>query len=273
MPVIFRDMMTNVLNHLRTALLSLFLMAAAGLTPVAAAETAGLDAVMIALAPPPSGEALAQIPDPGRKLLALRSYLRSGPEIARRWSWTAAEVKAFEGSAEQRALLAEIAAVKAHFAVNNPGYEVYVHGTVRSLDEQVAKWNANESVGAVAAEILSAYKAAFEAGGGQPAAIDARKLAAWLRAYQPSKRANLAAPGMTLHGRASAIDFQIMKGGQIYAGADTKKVTSIWRAEGWDQKLKASVNAAGPSFIGPLANPDEPWHYDYAPGPASASAD
>jgi hypothetical protein len=241
-------------------------------SPALAAETTSWDAVLNQLAPPPSGEALAQIPDPGRKLLALRSYIRSGPEIARRWSWTADEIKAFEGSPEQQALLAEIEAVKAHFRANNPGYEIYVHGTVRSLDEQVAKWNANESVGAVAAEILGAYKAAFGEAGLQPGAVDAKKLAAWLRGFQPSKRANLAAPGMTLHGRASAIDFQIMKDGRIHAGADTGKVASIWRAEGWDQKLKASMNAAGPSFIGPLANPDEPWHYDYAPKTAAASA-
>lgn len=243
--------------------------ASAGFTPAVAAETTQLDAVLIKLAPPPSEEALAQIPDPGRKLLALRSYLRSGPAIASRWSWTAAEVKAFEGSPEQKALLAEIDAVKAHFKANNPGYEIYVHGTVRSLDEQVAKWNANDSVGQVAAEMLAAFKVAFPDDGSQPAAIDAKKLSAWLRAYQPSRRANLAAPGMTLHGRASAIDFQVMKDGRIHAGADTGKVAGIWRAEGWDQKLKASVAAAGPSFTGPLANPDEPWHYDYA---ASATA-
>jgi hypothetical protein len=36
-------------------------------------------------------------------------------------------------------------------------------------------------------------------------------------------------------------------------------------AEGWDVKLKASIDAAGPSFVGPLANPHEPWHYDYVP--------
>jgi hypothetical protein len=235
-----------------------------------AAETTALDAAIIQLAPPPSEEALAQIPDSGRKLLALRSYIRSGPEITKRWSWTAAEIKAFEGSPEQQALLAEIAAVKAHFKANNPGYEIYVHGTVRSLDEQIAKWNANESVGQVAAEMLASYKAAFGADGSPPATIDAKKLAAWLRGYQPSRRANLAAPGMTLHGRASAIDFQIMKDGQIYAGADTKQVSSVWRAEGWDQKLKASMTAAGPSFSGPLTNPDEPWHYDYSATPAVA---
>ena len=250
----------------------MFVTVIAGLfsAPVLSAETTALGAAIMQLAPPPSEEALVQIPDSGRKLLALRSYIRSGPEITKRWSWTADEIKAFEGSPEQQALLAEITAVKTHFKANNPGYEIYVHGTVRSLDEQVAKWNANESVGQVAAEMLAAYKAAFEGGGSSPAAIDFKKFAAWLRGYQPSKRANLAAPGMTLHGRASAIDFQIMKDGKIYAGADTKQVSSVWRAEGWDQKLKASMNAAGPSFSGPLANPDEPWHYDYSASPAVA---
>ena len=237
--------------------------------PARAAEPATLDAVMTALAPPPSSEALALIPDPGRKLLALRSYLRSGPKIAERWSWTEEEIKAFEGSPEHKALLAEIAAVDAHFQAANPGYQLYVHGTTRSLNEQITKWNANESVGVGGAEILAAYQAAF---GESAATPDPAKLSKWLRGFQPAKRANLAAPGMTLHGRASAIDFQVMKDGKIYAGADTKKVESIWRAEGFDQKLRASMAAAGPSFVGPLANPDEPWHYDYVPKPGTATA-
>ena len=237
--------------------------------PARAAGPAPLDAVLTALAPPPSGQALAQIPDPGRKLLALRSYLRSGAELSKRWSWTAEEIKAFEGSPEQKALLAEINAVKAHFKAANPGFEIYVHGTTRSLDEQIAKWNANGSVGVAAALMLAAYQAAFGEAGAAP---DAGKLAQWLRSYQPPKRANLAAPGMTLHGRASAIDFQVMKDGRIHAGANTGEVESVWRAEGWDQKLKASMTAAGPSFVGPLANPDEPWHYDYSPGGMAAAA-
>ena len=259
---------------MRSLVICVFATVIAGLCPgpALAAETAALDAAIIALAPPPSEEALVQIPDPGRKLLALRSYIRLGPDTAKRWSWTAAEIKVFEGSTEQKALLAEIAAVAAHFKANNPGYEIYVHGTVRSLDEQVAKWNANESVGQVAAEMMAAHKAAFGSDSSPPATIDVKKLAAWLRGYQTSKRANLAAPGMTLHGRASAIDFQIMKDGQIYAGADTKQVSSVWRAEGWDLKLKASMNAAGPSFSGPLTNPDEPWHYDYSATPAVAQS-
>jgi hypothetical protein len=226
----------------------------------ASSDPVKLEAELLALAPPPSEEALARIPDPGRKLLALRSYLRAGSGLATRWSWTDEEIKAFEGSAAQKALLAEIDAVKAHFKAANPGFEIYVHGTIRSLDEQFAKWNGNESVAAAAQEILAAYQAAFSEG-----AADAKKVAAWLRGFQSSKRANLAAPGLTLHGRASAIDFQIMKDGRIHAGANTKEVESVWRAEGWDQKLKASMNAAGPSFKGPLENPDEPWHYDHQP--------
>lgn len=235
----------------------------------ARAEPATLDQVMATLAPPPSNEALALIPDEGRKLLALRSYLRYGPRIAERWSWTDAEVKAFEGSPEHKALLAEIAAVDAHFQTANPGYQLYVHGTTRSLNEQITKWNANESVGTGGAEILAAYQSAF---GDSAATPDPAKLSKWLKSFQPAKRANLAAPGLTLHGRASAIDFQIMKDGKIYAGADTKKVESIWRAEGFDVKLKSSMTAAGPSFIGPLENPDEPWHYEYNPKPGTATA-
>lgn len=254
----------------RRAVLAMWLAlaVAAAPAPAQAAEPVNLDAMVAVLAPPPSAEALALIPDPGRKLLALRSYLRAGKGLAERWSWTAEEVKAFEGSPAQAALNAEVNAVKAHFKAANPGYEIYVHATVRSLDEQIVKWNANDSVGVAGDEILKAYMVAFGQAGAQPSAAEAAKLSAWLRGFQSTKRANLAAPGLTLHGRASAIDFQVMKNGSIHAGANTKEVESVWRAEGWDKKLKASVTAAGPSFIGPLANPDEPWHYDYAPKPA-----
>ena len=233
--------------------------------PAWAVATGPLDALAAALAPPPSGEALSEIPDPGRKLLALRSYLRFGKGLAERWSWTEAEVKAFDGSPEQKALLAEIAAVKAQFKTANPGFEVYVHATTRSLDEQIVKWNANESVGLGGAEILNAFTAAFGEAATPTDDAYLKKAGTWLRGFQPAKRANLAAPGLTLHGRASAIDFQIMKDGKIYAGASEKQVESLWTAEGWDVKLKASIDAAGPSFLGPLANPHEPWHYDYVP--------
>ena len=250
-------------RHIILASIGLFL----GPGLACAGETASLDALITSLAPPPSGEALAQIPDRGRRLLALRSYLRAGKGLAERWSWTAEEVKAFEGSPAHQALQAAIAAVNAHFTAANPGYQLYVHTTVRSLDEQIAKWNSNESVGAGGAEILAAFTTAFGTADAGPADAVAKKLDLWLRGFQPARRANLAAPGLTLHGRANAIDFQVMKDGKIHAGASEKQIAGIWRGEGWDEKLRASIAAAGPSFSGPLTNPDEPWHYDYVAKP------
>jgi hypothetical protein len=264
--------MRHVLRPIYTV--ALLVLLSTGLAGRAMADSVPvtLDQALAKLAPPPSDQALPLISDPGRKLLALRSYVRYGAKIVDRWSWTDEQIKAFQGSPGQQALLADIAAVNEHFKAANPGYEIYVHGTVRSLDEQLAKWNTNDSVGAGAEEILAAYKSSFGDDGLQPDKIDDKGLAAWLRGFQPSKRANLAAPGLTLHGRANAIDFQVMKDGQIYAGANTKQVESIWRAEGWDQKLKASMEAAGPSFSGPLSNPDEPWHYDYTPAQAASAS-
>ena len=239
------------------------------LTSSVRAENAAFSALIPALAPPPSNQALAEIPDPGRKLLALRSYIRMGTRLASRWSWTDAEIAAFQGSPEQLALQAEIDAVSAHFADANPGYEIYVHATVRSLDTQIKRWNANDSVGTAAAELLAAFEDRFGSEDGQPGAIDPAALKTWLTRFKLSRRPNLAAPGLTLHGRASAIDFQIMKDGRIVAGANSKQIDTVWRAEKWDEKLKASMDAAGPSFTGPLTSPDEPWHYNYKPKPVA----
>jgi hypothetical protein len=57
----------------------------------------------------------------------------------------------------------------------------------------------------------------------------------------------------------------------IWSGQAFYKETTD-REGGWDQKLKASVEAAGPSFTGPMTNPDKPWHYDYAPPSAATTS-
>ena len=224
------------------------------------------------LAPPPANEALVQIPDTGRKLLALRSYVRAGSNLAKRWSWTDDEIEAFKGSTEQQALLAEIAAVNAHFAEANPGYELYVNSTVRSLDVQIERWNKNESVGVAAAEILAAWEDDHGADAGASGDAGPKELRSWLSAFKGTKRSNLAAPGLTAHGRGHAIDFQVMKDGRIVAGADSRQIETVWRAEKWDVKLKDSMDAAGPSFSGPLTSPNEPWHYDYDPAADTQTA-
>lgn len=236
---------------------------------VRAAETASPAVALEEIAPEITRQALSQIPDAGRRILALRSYVRAGKGLVARWSWTADQIAAYQGSPEQRALLAEIEAVRIHFAAVNPGYTLYVNTKVRSLDDQIRNWNTNGSVGTAGAEILDAWMKKF-GGGKQPpdaASLDAQRV--WLSSFTSSKRANVAAPGLTLHGQARAIDFQVMKDGKIHAGADSRQVETVWRAEQWDGKLNASIVAAGPSFTGPLQSPDEPWHYDYVPTTAT----
>ncbi|MBK8457720.1 MAG: hypothetical protein IPL47_11935 [Phyllobacteriaceae bacterium] len=221
---------------------------------------AGIAPEFLAMAPEPSAAALARIPDPGRKLLALRSYLRAGNRLADRWSWTEEQIKAFEVSAERAALTAEIDAVSAHFARCNAGHSLYVHSMVRSLDVQIEHWNANESVGAAAGELAAAYAGAFAGGN-----ADGDAIRNWLVAYRGQKQSNIAAPGLSPHGRGRAIDFQVMNDGKIIAGADSKQVETVWRSQHWDERLLASIIAASAAFFGPLKSPDEPWHFDYDP--------
>jgi hypothetical protein len=258
----------------RRALLAfvMVLLFAAVAFPVRAVEGEPLDALIAALAPEPANEALSAIEDPGRKLLALRSYIRAGSKLAERWSWTDAEIKAFEGSPQQQALLDAVAAVSAHFAEANPGHAIYANTKVRSLDVQIRNWNSNESVGAAAAEILDAWRQAFGADAAAYPSLPPEKVRAWLSGFTSTKRAGLAAPGLTEHGQALAIDFQVMKDGAIIAGADMKLIETVWRAQGWDVKLKESMTAAGPAFSGPLVSPDEPWHYRYDPKALAAGA-
>jgi hypothetical protein len=257
-----------------TAAFLTILLSLAG-SPTRAADEGPLSGLVAALAPPPANEALSAIEDPGRKLLALRSYVRAGSRLAERWSWTDAEIKAFEGSPQQKALLDAVAAVAAHFAEANPGYAIYANTKVRSLDVQIRNWNSNESVGIAGAEILEAWQQSFGTDASAYASVAPDKARAWLSGFTSSKRAGLAAPGLTEHGQALAIDFQVMKDGAIIAGADTKIIEAVWRAQGWDVKLKESMTAAGPAFSGPLVSPDEPWHYRYDPNalPAGAGGD
>jgi len=427
----------------------------AGAGPSARAEEENpLPELIAELAPPIARSTLEQIPDLSRRMLALRSYLRAGKRIERRWSWTEKEIKDFQGTDEQTELLVAIDAVSAHFAEANPGYELYANTRVRSLDLQIRRWNANKSVGVTADELMTATLEQFgldsepEAVACKPAAVadgkdgaeakaaetskasrssradkaerarslrkagkavatktgrkrgkrdtaeavgpdgddgtpevdartlrsrsllkagkavlpdrsrrsrrakllddlafraedtgktaakrvakaaekaaeaekaeetgkaetaereetdkkrsvagaeetgcseaeirksererkarmaarkrkrrrlNARSLRTWLARFAVTKAANLAAPGMSSHGQARAIDFQIMKDGKIFAGAASSMIEPTWRAGGWDKKLKVSIVAASPAFSGPLIRPDEPWHYNYDP--------
>ncbi|NDR55308.1 hypothetical protein FPS10_02515 [Pseudoruegeria sp. M32A2M] len=250
------------------ASISLFLGAIVAL----AEDIAELDAIAAQLLPEKVATAVAAIPEGPRKLLAMRSYLRFSGKLEERWSWTEEEIAAFKGTEAQQALQSEIDAISADFAERNRGYGIYVHSRVRSLDTQIDHWNGNDSVGVSGAETYDAW---LKSGTASTSPTDPEALArfeTWLKGFTPANRAHLAAPGLSRHGRAQAIDFQITKDGETVAGTDYDAIETEWQQGGWEEKLKASVTAAGPSFSGPLTSINEPWHYDYAPQPGMVGA-
>jgi hypothetical protein len=201
--------------------------------------------------------AIDRIEGAGRQLLALRSYVRSARAIADRWSWTQAQIDVYRESVEYRDLLAEIEKVRAQFAADNPGFTLYANTEVRSLDVQIARWNENQGVGVAAAD-LHAAACGVNSGKAEPF----RK---FLVEWQPDSPVPLAAPGLSQHGRARAIDFQIEQGRRLIAGADTSQIADIWATQGWSRKLNAAIRKASTKFQGPLTLPNEPWHYEYRP--------
>ncbi|HWS90452.1 MAG TPA: hypothetical protein VN282_26010 [Pyrinomonadaceae bacterium] len=99
-------------------------------------------------------EAMGRVNGDGRRLLALRGYLRAGDSAATRWAWSRERIEAYEKSPEYAAALAEIEKVRREFERANPGYTLRVNTQVRSLDEQLSKWNDNDSVARAGEELL-----------------------------------------------------------------------------------------------------------------------
>jgi hypothetical protein len=222
--------------------------------------------------PPVAKETLQRVGDPPRQLLAVRGYIRAGQQVTARWSWSAHEIRAYEASDEYRELLAEIDAVRDRFEAQNPGYSLYANTTARSLDLQLQRWNSNGSVGVIAGRLQEAALRELSADT-YPTHPDAKatvRFANFLREWRPTPAAApLAVPGLSLHGRSRAIDFQIVHNGRIIAPTEVAKVRSVWEEQGWTRKLAAAMR--GVRFVGPLQSPDEPWHYEYVPRAARGS--
>ncbi len=248
-----------------------WLLAALAASNVARANEAGLEQELDGMATAVAtatdarvASVLPRIEGVGPRLLALRSYLRSGERLAERWSWSQEQIAAYAGSPEQQELDAEIARVRAEFEQANPGYTLFVNPQVRSLDVQLTNWARNESVAAAAARLLQDAITHFHdrpAGGGAGAAA----LAAFLHGYVPEPTPTVAAPGLSPHGQMRAIDFQVHRGDEIVAGPDSRTIDTTWLQQGWGERLDAAVRATSRQFIGPLASPREPWHYTYTP--------
>ncbi len=215
----------------------------------------------------PANGALSRIDGDARQLLAARSYLRADASLAARWSWPQEKIDAYPQTQEFATVMVEIGSVQAKFAEANPGYELYVNTQVRSLDLQLQRWNANQSVSKSAIALLAACETQLEAPGfpAVPRQSDLDRFAAYLRAWQPEPPPNLAAPGLSPHGQSLAYDFQIRKGADIIAGTEAGQVETVWKGQGWSARLADAVAAGSTRFKGPLLAPDEPWHYQYTP--------
>ena len=207
-------------------------------------------------------DAIARIPDLGRRLLALRSYLRAGSSLPKRWSWTEAEISEFEQSQEILDAHAELDRVVAAFASAYPGYTLYVNRQVRSLELQIERWNENASVETASKALLADLNHAR-------APRRAKERVDWLqRTLAESTLAapvTLAAPGLSAHGQARAFDFQIERDGQIVAGTEAARAAEEWDAAGWTTRLRCVVRQVSAYLNGPLEAPHEPWHYTYVP--------
>jgi hypothetical protein len=215
--------------------------------------------------PAQARDTLPRIDGSARRLLAARAYLRTAHELPSRWSWSAEEIRAYENSSEYRDLLAAIAQVREQFEMANPGFSLYANTQARSLDLQLQRWNSNASVAEVAERLYEAARRelAARAYPARPDAAAVALFAEFLRNWRPSPAAPLAAPGLSLHGRSRAIDFQITKDGQIIAPTEIAQVRAVWERQSWARKLATAVQ--GTKFVGPLRSPNEPWHYEYVP--------
>jgi hypothetical protein len=221
---------------------------------------------------PRVADALARIDGEGRRLLALRAYLRSRAHLVERWSWTAEQIAAYQASPEHAELQAEIERVLAAFAQENPGFELWVNPQLRDLDIQLEHWNRNESVSAAAEGLLAVARAHATAPGlGQMEPSKAqRALEQFLLAHVPVPTPTMAAPGLSPHGQMRAIDFQVHSEGAVVAGTCTATIAEDWDGAGWTEKLESAVRSASRHFIGPLESPREPWHYTFAPESVAA---
>jgi hypothetical protein len=213
---------------------------------------------------PEQREALGHVNTDARRVLALRGYLRAGREAAARWAWSRERIESYEKSPEHAAALAEVEKVTREFEGANPGYTLRVNTQVRSLDEQLSKWNENDSVERVGEELLT--RAREELAGTSyaeaPAGTDVQRFERFLRGTTTRVTPMLAVPGLSPHGQSRAFDFQVMRGAQLIAGPSS---TDAWDSAGWTEKVRTAVTRASTKFTGPLASPREPWHYDYRP--------
>ena len=233
--------------------------------------------------------ALGRIGSFERRLLAMKYYLnRSDSVILAKWAWDTEEIAAFRRSAEYGIARAELRLVERSFEQRNPGYDLDVRMEIRTLGEQIGKWNSVRSIGLAARQLYDTCLAYFRLAVAvtdsmQPEVLfqlgdtvvnddGLQRFIAYLRAFEPRVQPTVAVPGLSQHGRLRAFDFRIHRRGSLVAGTSTASIPARWDAAGWTARLQEAICLVSDRFEGPLTEPYEPWHYEFKLAPRFADA-
>ncbi|HVZ39969.1 MAG TPA: hypothetical protein VHI13_11885 [Candidatus Kapabacteria bacterium] len=212
--------------------------------------------------------ALARINDPARRLLAIRYYLnRSDSEIVAKWAWSPEEIEAFRRSDLYGTTIFELRKVQHAFEERNPGYALDVRMEIRTLGDQIHKWNNVGSVGSIAAmlhDTLMRWMAdSTTMLDSVPTPVGMDCFVVFLRSFQPPSPPTVAVPGLSQHGQLRAFDFRIRRRGRVVAGGSSDRIAREWDLPGWTARLHEAICAVSDRFSGPLEEPYEPWHYAF----------
>jgi hypothetical protein len=217
--------------------------------------------------PPAPRAALRRIPDRERRRLAIAHYLRRRHEIDSLWAWTAQEHRAYQATEPYRVAMRDLRRVRRAFTARNPGFVLVTDTLARSLQTQIRLWNRERSVRVAARELTDSLRAWVQENPvtGQLDRPALRRFVDHLLGYTPSHVPTVAVPGLSRHGRLQAFDFAVLRRGEVVAGTTSTTVDSVWDRGGWTDRVREAVSAGGETFVGPLADPWEPWHYERRP--------
>lgn len=219
-------------------------------------------------------------------------------EFRKKWAWDDEKVADILASESGTQMRDHIDAVALNFREQDTSSAEYTLGTGslrRSLNTQINLYKSNWSVLKFAPALLTKLTKELQDGRypDPPDAANAKKFYRFLRKTKLDKvRKNEesawktsptnAAPGLSDHGRLSAVDFVIKRRGNAHLGADSSQIP-LWRrsvrgATSFAARLKNAIeelNLRSPAavFDGPLVSPDEPWHYTYLPIKTTEDAD
>jgi hypothetical protein len=175
-------------------------------------------------------------------------------------SWSDAEVKTKTQVEPTKTLYAEAAQVQANFKKANPGYHLIL-SPVRSVEKQVHLWCTNPTVKTASKRLMQDMAQELQkpdypdVSGGAAVAKFMNALKGAMVHPEPTS----AAPGTSGHGRGTAVDFVVMRGGKAIATTMSSQIGTVWDQGGWSAKLRAAVS--GTKLKGPLRSPYEPWHW------------